>query len=121
MRQLDRLVAAKVAAGDHESRPGKALGQLPPRLPKIGSEGSAAGVFGSLAWPDQLQEKPPGVISVGFWEALVDFFGAEGFLTHFPVQDPNLAHVLQTLLDYDPDRYVDLVRLDPCCKAAPTH
>ncbi|HEU4754215.1 MAG TPA: DUF6178 family protein, partial [Armatimonadota bacterium] len=43
-------------------------------------------------------------------QALVDLFGAENLLRQFPVNDTGLAHLLQTLLDYDADRYVDLVR-----------
>jgi len=43
-------------------------------------------------------------------QSLVDLFGPENFLTQFPVSDPSLAHFLQTILDYDPDRYVDLIR-----------
>ncbi|MGV3721208.1 MAG: hypothetical protein ACO1SX_09890, partial [Actinomycetota bacterium] len=43
-------------------------------------------------------------------QTLVDLFGPENFLQQFPVPDPPLAHFLQTLLDYDPDRYVDLIR-----------
>jgi hypothetical protein len=43
-------------------------------------------------------------------QALLDLFGPEKLLVQFPVPEPTLAHVLQTILDYDPDRYVDLVR-----------
>lgn len=43
-------------------------------------------------------------------QALVDLMGPEALLRQFPVADPGLEQVLQTLLDYDPDRYVDLIR-----------
>ena len=43
-------------------------------------------------------------------QALVDLFGAEGLLRQFPVADRELDAVLRTILAYDPDRYVDLVR-----------
>src|SRR3712207_6277994 len=43
-------------------------------------------------------------------QTLVDLLGAEKLLRHFPVPDPALEQVLQTILDYDSDRYVDLVR-----------
>jgi len=43
-------------------------------------------------------------------QALVNLFGAEGMLRQFPIAEPTLAHFLQTILDYDADRYVDLIR-----------
>lgn len=43
-------------------------------------------------------------------QTLVDLFGAENLLRIFPIQDPTLAHLLQTILDYDADRYADLIR-----------
>ena len=43
-------------------------------------------------------------------QALVDLFGAEGLLRQFPVADRELDGVLRTILAYDPDRYVDLIR-----------
>lgn len=43
-------------------------------------------------------------------QTLVDLFGAENLLKIFPIQDATLAHLLQTILDYDADRYADLAR-----------
>lgn len=43
-------------------------------------------------------------------QAIVDLLGPVQLLKEFPIQEPGLARMLQTLLDYDPDRYVDLVR-----------
>jgi hypothetical protein len=43
-------------------------------------------------------------------QALVNLFGAEGMLRQFPIAEPTLSHFLQTILDYDADRYVDLIR-----------
>jgi hypothetical protein len=43
-------------------------------------------------------------------QTLIDLFGANNLLRNFPVADAQLEQVLQTLLDFDPDRYVDLIR-----------
>jgi hypothetical protein len=43
-------------------------------------------------------------------QTLIDLFGANNLLRNFPVADAQLEQLLQTLLDYDPDRYVDLIR-----------
>lgn len=43
-------------------------------------------------------------------QALVDLFGPENLLRHFPVRDPALEQVLRMFLESDPDRYVELVR-----------
>ncbi len=43
-------------------------------------------------------------------QTLVDLIGPENLLTEFPIKEPTLARVLQNLLDFDQDRYVDLIR-----------
>lgn len=43
-------------------------------------------------------------------QALIDLFGPENLLRQFPIAEPTLAQFLQTVLDYDPDRYADLIR-----------
>jgi hypothetical protein len=43
-------------------------------------------------------------------QTLVDLIGVENFLKEFPLSDPGMQQLLQTILDYDPDRYVDLIR-----------
>jgi hypothetical protein len=43
-------------------------------------------------------------------QTLIDLFGPENLLRQFPIADAGLAQLLQTVLDYDPDRYVDIVR-----------
>ena len=43
-------------------------------------------------------------------QALVDLFGPDNLLRQFPVSENGLAQVLQTILTYDADRYVDIIR-----------
>jgi len=43
-------------------------------------------------------------------QALVDFMGADNLLRQFPIAEPTLERIIQTILDYDPDRYVDIIR-----------
>lgn len=43
-------------------------------------------------------------------QTIVDLIGPVNMLTEFPIKEPGLARVLQTILDYDQDRYVDLLR-----------
>lgn len=43
-------------------------------------------------------------------QAILDFVGADDLLRRFPVADADLAQVLQTILDWDADRYVDVIR-----------
>lgn len=43
-------------------------------------------------------------------QTLVDLIGPENLLTEFPIKEPTLSRVLQNLLDFDQDRYVDLIR-----------
>lgn len=42
--------------------------------------------------------------------AVIHLVGADQFLRQFPVGDPNLAQIIQLVLDYDPDRYADMIR-----------
>jgi hypothetical protein len=60
-------------------------------------------------YPLENQRLPPDMLANPA-QALVDLFGAEGLLRQFPVADAGLAHFLQTVLDFDADRYVDLIR-----------
>lgn len=60
-------------------------------------------------FPLEAQRLPPELL-LNPAQTLVDLFGPENFLHQFPIADPALAHFLQTVLDYDPDRYVDLIR-----------
>ncbi len=62
-------------------------------------------------YPLEEQRVPPDLM-LDPAQALVDLFGAEGLLTQFPVADPDLAGVLQTILDFDADRYADLIRAE---------
>ncbi len=60
-------------------------------------------------YPLEDQRIPPELLADPA-QALVDLFGADNLLRQFPVTDPALEKVLQTVLEYDPDRYVDLIR-----------
>lgn len=60
-------------------------------------------------YPLEHQRLPPEVLAEPA-QGLVDLFGAENLLREFPIKDTVLALFLQTVLDYDPDRYVDLIR-----------
>lgn len=42
-------------------------------------------------------------------QAILDLYGAD-LMRDFPVPEPGLARVLQQIIDYDPDRYADLIR-----------
>ena len=55
-----------------------------------------------LRIPPEMLLNPP--------QALIDFFGNENFLRLFPLQDEELARVVQLILDFNPDRYVDIIR-----------
>jgi hypothetical protein len=60
-------------------------------------------------FPIEDQRLPPELL-MDPAQALIDLFGPENLLRQFPVAEPALAHFLQTVLDYDADRYADLLR-----------
>lgn len=60
-------------------------------------------------FPIEDQRLPPDLLADPA-QALIDLFGPENLLRQFPVAEPTLAQFLQTVLDYDPDRYADLIR-----------
>ncbi|MBM3458967.1 MAG: hypothetical protein FJX77_10605, partial [Armatimonadetes bacterium] len=60
-------------------------------------------------YPLEEQRIPPELLRDPI-QTIVDFLGPERLLGHFPVADLELEQVLQTILDFDPDRYTDLVR-----------
>jgi len=60
-------------------------------------------------YPLDSQRLPPEMLADPA-QGLVDLFGPENLLRVFPIADPNLAAFVQTILDYDADRYADLIR-----------
>lgn len=60
-------------------------------------------------YPLEDQRLPPDLMQDPA-QTLVDLFGAENFLRVFPIADDRLAQVVQTILDFDADRYADIIR-----------
>ncbi len=60
-------------------------------------------------YPLESQRLPPDALADPA-QALLDLVGPDDFLRVFPVPDETLASLLRTVLDYDADRYVDLIR-----------
>jgi hypothetical protein len=62
-----------------------------------------------LAFPLEDQRLPEDLLR-NPTQTLIDLIGPNQWLRQFPIKEERLARIVQTVLDYDPDRFADIIR-----------
>ena len=71
--------------------------------------GFAAHVLSVAEFPIEDCRVPPDMLDDPL-QAIMDYFGPELFLRQFPIPDPELARIVQNILDFNSALYVDVIR-----------